>query len=554
MFANGPSPVFVMSLIRNYNYDPYGKETIFTYDLTGNLIKETNAKNNETLYTYNADNTISKITYPDGSTTEFTYDKLGNLLTNKDQRGNITSYTYDGFGNIKTNTDSYGNVTKFEYDENSNLLKVIDPKNNETLSTYDKNNQLIQTKLPLEMINGEIIYAIKEYEYDVLGNLTKLVSTGTKDLTAKREVYYTYYDNNLIETVSNNSGAYTKNFYDKNGNLIKNEILRDTGIYDISKYVYDNQDRLIKKIALVDESDIYNANNYPNIQNIRDSEYPGKLQLITENVYDILGSLTKVITSKAFQYLETDTIIRDKYTVWYSYDLLNRPDETTWIHNNQTVYNKNYYDEIGNIIKVRNKKGYYATYSFNNMNRLTKVEGPLAGYKITFRYDLAGNKISETNSKNNTMTYTYDKLNRLETIIDPYGVIINKNIYDENGNVTKVIDAKGYISASTDEGRYGTEYTYDIANRLVTVVDPEIAELNDPSKYTVKYEYNQFGETTKVIDALGYETNYEYDNSGNLTKVIDAKNIETKFTYDKQNNKLSMTDGRNNQKTYLYGV
>ena len=92
---------------------------------------------------------------------------------------------------------------------------------------------------------------------------------------------------------------------------------------------------------------------------------------------------------------------------------------------------------------------------------------------FTYSYDLAGNKTSETNAKNDTITYAYDKLNRLRTVTDPYGAIISDKVYDENGNNVKAIDAKGYLTGSDDASRYGIQYLYDLANRLVSVTDSE---------------------------------------------------------------------------------
>ena len=62
----------------------------------------------------------------------------------------------------------------------------------------------------------------------------------------------------------------------------------------------------------------------PNISSIRDAEYSGKVQLITGYEYDILGNKTKMLSPGAYGYTESDTANRDKYSVWFSYDALNR--------------------------------------------------------------------------------------------------------------------------------------------------------------------------------------------------------------------------------------
>ncbi|MHB8065665.1 MAG: hypothetical protein ACYDG2_24110, partial [Ruminiclostridium sp.] len=85
---------------------------------------------------------------------------------------------------------------------------------------------------------------------------------------------------------------------------------------------------------------------------------------------------------------------------------------------------------------------------------------------LKYKYDLAGNKLSETNAKGDTMTYAYDKLNRLQTVTDTYDKVISTKVYDANGNISKEIDAAGYLSADNDEARYGTLYTYNLANLL----------------------------------------------------------------------------------------
>ncbi|WP_053955206.1 RHS repeat protein [Inediibacterium massiliense] len=187
------------------------------------------------------------------------------------------------------------------------------------------------------------------------------------------------------------------------------------------------------------------------------------------------------------------------------------------------------------------------------MNRIKTIQNPL-GYKITYQYDLVGNKLSETNELNHTMTYTYDKLNRLERTIDPYGVVISKKVYGANGNVIKEIDAKGYLSGSTDNDRYGIEYKYDLANRWTEIAHPQMYQFNNYMlKSEVTYEYNQYSQKIKTTDGEGNVTKYEYDNGPKLVAVIDALGDYTRYSYDQAGNKLTITNGNGQTTKYIYG-
>ena len=246
-----------------------------------------------------------------------------------------------------------------------------------------------------------------------------------------------------------------------------------------------------------------------------------------------------------------------KYTTVFSYDELNRlvkatrkfgnGDLNTQYSNISTQYT---YDKAGNKVSEENTRGYKTIYTYDNMNRVESVTDALKN-PFKYAYDMAGNKLSETNSKGDSMTYGYDKLNRIVTITDVYKKVVGRKVYDANSNVTKDIDAKGYLSGNDDNSRYGTVYTYDLARRLVTKATPEAAA---KGKYTIKYEYNQYSEVVKQTDALDNATAYEYDAVGRLVKVTDALNISTKYSYDKLGSKLSMTDGRGKLTRYSYGA
>ena len=515
--------------------DALGNIKSYEYDILGNLKKEIDQKGNETVYDYNSDGTLAKVIYADGGTIQYEYDKLGRKTRLEDQRGNVVKYTYNGFGKIKLQKDPYNNTIEYKYDLRGNPVTIIDKRGSATYFIYDPLGRIKEKKIPIEKDkSGNVYYTIEKYGYDEVGNIIKKTITGNKNKGSKRETFYTYYDNNLIETITQNSGSYTEYSYDKNDNVIKTKTLREAEEYNIEKYEYDASNRLIKQINLVDEEDIYETDNIANIENLRDKEYSDKIQVITSFEYDILGNKIKEISPKAHMYPEDDEMNRGKYITNFTYDILNRLEKIITRHNDKDVYIQYYYDEAGNKIKERNQRGYESTYSYDKLNRIKTITDA-RGSTITYDYDLAGNKISDTNALGNTMKYEYDKLNRVEKIIDPYNIVISQKDYDEHGNIITEIDAKGY----------SRKYEYDLAHRLIAVTDPENAKTT--------YEYNKYGERIKETNGMGESMEYKYDSGGRLVEVIDALGVTTIYRYDKMNNKLHMTDGRGKTTSYTYG-
>ncbi|MDR3586820.1 MAG: hypothetical protein P4L59_16125 [Desulfosporosinus sp.] len=237
----------------------------------------TDANNNTTTYAYNPDGTLQKVVYPDTGFITYTYDNRKNKTSEKDQDGNTTNYSYNGFGKIGTLTNAKQNTIVYAYYNNGNLNSVKDQRGHYTYYSYYPDNDLQQKKTSLDASN----FAIENYVTDECGNVTQKTLTGTLDTTSSRITTYTYYDNNLLQTASDTSsqscsGSYTKNYYDLNKNLIKLETKRDASNTDVLKYHYDNRDRKIQDIKLVDQSDVYNAASLPNLTALLDPDYSGK--------------------------------------------------------------------------------------------------------------------------------------------------------------------------------------------------------------------------------------------------------------------------------------
>ena len=507
--------------------DPLGNQSSYVYNVLDNTIKQTDKRGNITSYEYNADGTLSKTTASDGGVIAYLYDLLGRKTEVKDQRGNETTYAYSAFGSPRSEKDSYDNQVEYKYDLNGNPVIQKDKNGGMTTILYDACNRVIEKRLPLSKdSSGTVIYAREKYYYDEAGNLKSFVRTGTKDKTAIRTTNYTYYDNNLTNTITNDSGAKTINSYDLNGNLIKLEKLKakdaeGNSVFDAEEYVYDDMNRQVAKIVLADKEDIYEFDSLPNSKSLIDSE-EDKVRLITTMEYDLLGNKTKEISPSG-------------NVTSFTYDPMNRVLTTSKSVEDGIILVSYQYDANGNRTSEVNERGFEKEYTYDSMNRL-KTFSDATGYIFTYDYDLAGNKIEETNAKNSTLTYSYDKLNRLKTTTDPFGIVISTREYDANGNMVKDTDAKGNAEF----------YSYDMAGRLVKSTSREGNE--------AKFEYNHYGEKTKAIDGLGNSTAYEYDSVGRLLKVIDANGIKTTYTYDLSGNKLYMTDGRGKTTSYIYGA
>ncbi|KAB3535456.1 RHS repeat protein, partial [Alkaliphilus pronyensis] len=504
--------------------DPLGAVTSFQYDVLGNLVKRTNPKGHITTWVYSSASTMDAEKHPDGSSKWYTYDRKGRKISETDERGYVTTYRYSSLGKLLKVEDPYQNTRELKYDLSGNLISEKDKRGSISYFSYDKTNRLTQKRLPLQLdAAGNTDYLIEDYQYDSVGNLIRKKITSSKDATFIRETSYTYYDNNKVETVSDNNGAYSKSTYDLNGNLVELKKAKNDKEFEIERYQYDSLNRQITKIQLVNAEDIYEGDKYSHLI----EETTGKLQLITQYQYDPMGNKITETNPKGDQ-------------IKYRYDLLGQVIEITRDLDGQEVSQHFDYDANGNRIKSTDEKGNETKYHYDTMNRLLTIIDPM-NQPFTFEYDLAGNKITETNSLGYKMTYEYDQLNRLQIIKDPLNKIIRQNEYDENGNLVKYIDGKGYE----------TLQFFDLANRVIKKIDPEA---NEDNKHTAIYQYLPTGELIKETDAYGHSMTYQYDNGGRLQAVTDQLGVTTRYGYDLIGNKLFMQDGRGKVTKYHYGA
>ena len=246
------------------------------------------------------------------------------------------------------------------------------------------------------------------------------------------------------------------------------------------------------------------------------------------------------------------------------YDRLGRPITLTNALNQVTV---NVYDGANNLVQItqnynpahgqnhQNTHNLTTRYAYDGANRPTHITDTL-GQVSKYDYDSAGRLATLTqnydphqgenahNEYNLKTHYTYDDLGRLETITDPLGrqtrtTYNNRNLiaqsivnfqngiytslqpdtdlittyhYDENGNLSQMVDVLGRV----------THFDYDALNRLKTRTHNYQPSSSDPAaNLSTHYSYNALGQITTKTNALNQTTRYYYDDLNRLEKIIE---------------------------------
>lgn len=163
------------------------RKTTFTYDLVGNLKKQTEPLGNlaggtthTTTYAYDAIDQLTAVTNAKGEKIAYDYDNVGNLVKVTEPKGNETAdpddfthtYEYDLNHRVTKAIDAAGQAVQYRYDDDSNRIQVTDKEGNTTTVTYDERGLVKETKVP----HKDGVDRITRYEYDKVGNQTKVIS------------------------------------------------------------------------------------------------------------------------------------------------------------------------------------------------------------------------------------------------------------------------------------------------------------------------------------------------------------------------------------------
>lgn len=523
------------------------------YDEEGNILKEINPNYLDrgigdgigVEYEYDDANRRIKIKYPTGGIKRIKYDSKGNI-TKIIEPANYNEKTDDGCGreyeydnrNRLTVVKNQGKVEKkFIYDIDGRVIKEINAKgyfsaeSDElrfgTLYEYNSADWITEKRVPVSKENGEILYNVTVYKYDLAGR--KIEEKRSRQYVKEKEypeewntISYSYDKNSRIIKISDSTGAEINYAYDCLSNRTLEKAKINDSTYKTKRYYYDSIGHLYKIKEDIKGEDLPNSD-----RNTEEAE--------TLYEYDANGNIIKVVTPEGYESTMT-------------YDAANRLVEIKKAVNHGRNYRVTTYeyDKAGNIVKETDVNGNSIKYEYDTMNRQTKIIDKEGGVTRLY-YDASGNIIKQITPENydrskddgKGTTYSYDTMNRLVKVTNALGVIVQKNKYNEAGELIEKQDAS----------KTGVNYTYDIGGRVKNIVTPKAVENNAVSQ---EYFYDALGNVTGIKDGEGNQTSYNLDPWGRITEINKADGSREWYNYDYAGNITSTIDGNGNKTEYSY--
>ena len=422
-----------------------------------------------TAYEYDPIGRITMTTYPD--TTYATADYMKGILTYIDSNGHKKVEEKDIYGRIVKIEEYTGDeatgftlyaTTLYEYDISGNLTKVIDAQNNQTSITYDTLSRKTSMDDP-DMGHWE-------YNYDANGNLVYQIDAKLQEITFEYDALSRITRKNYPDL------TYVQYTYDESFSTYSTG--RPTTLTDASgttKFYYDVLGNAVKTIKTIDSVDYITETTYDAIGRTATLTYPDGTVIKYE--YNTGGSLYKVTNSSgSYAYAEYSSYnalgqyglatFGNGVTTTYQYRTDNNRlnSITTNSPSAGSLINLTYnYDSVGNITGITDSidSTKTRTFVYDELDRLTEANSTSYGGSLIYQYDKVGNM--KYNCRYGD--YQYDDPDHIHAVtsVTKNGQTIDSYTYDANGNM---------------ETGAGRTFTYDYDNMPTSIAVNSKATLN----------------------------------------------------------------------------
>ncbi|WP_332605347.1 RHS repeat-associated core domain-containing protein [Acinetobacter sp. ESBL14] len=486
-----------------------GKTSIYTYDVTGNLIQYKNSLDHITTYSnYDGLGNVGKVTDPNGFVTEYSYDARSRVINKKEtlSSGQVrtTTYQYGTFG--VTQTETNGMRETINYNDNGTMASITHGVGSSIISgqyyTYSKLGKLLRldykegANTRFSMINehnqlgwttankgnnGQDI----RYEYDGNGNVIRQIDS------LGRVTTYSYDANNHLTQEKRPDGSIIQSSYDAQGNIIS---VKD-GKGNTTSYTYDGFGNLLTSQSPDTGLTKYSYDVDGNLIQLTRAN-----NVITTYSYDALGRQTKAQTGTQTQAWVYDNCTNGKGRLCGTSDGIS-----------SSGYG---YTKDGQVIvqaKIINGINYQTSWTYDSYGRLSSESLANNSYKISYGYD------------------TMSRVNNVKVQIQGVNQDVVKNIaYEPYGGIKNWTYGNGLTRATS----------YDKDFRLIGINTDTIQKLS--------HSYNGNNWISSINNNLeaNRTSNYSYDFLGQLTKAASAQYTES-WTFDKNGNRSSRLGNTN---------
>ncbi len=528
------------------------------FDDDGRLVASIDAQGYRIEFDHQIPQRLERVRDRRGNFTTYSYDEEGRVLTETNALNQTITRTYDNDGNVLTETDALDRVRTMTWDERGNQLTETNDLGQTDTRTYNARNQLPTEVDDLERrviknqynpFNGALIRTENALDQATLFSYDSGIGSGeTGELVGisdplGRATGYTLDAAGRGWRVRETDAVGTQTTYshDSMGRVIaeaRPRTLADGSVVqEVTTTTYDEKGR-VRRVDHPDGS--FSTTDYNAID--KPERECDALSRCTTTIYNTRGEIDLVIyaddTFEQTTYDENGNTIaqRDRggRTTRMVYDVANRLIETIYpdatpengddgdpANNPRTI---NEYDAAGQLRFVTNERGHRTEYRYDKAGRQTHVIDALGNTTVT-SYDNAGQRSSVTDAEDRTTKFEYDRAGRLIETVHPDETAGNDG---DNPRTRVDYDAAGQKIAAIDEMGRITRYAYDALGRLervvlpnpITGVNPELVDGQSPAgsgTLTTRYVYDQRGNKTQQIDALGRITRFEYDSMGRQT-------------------------------------
>ncbi|WP_173065893.1 DUF6531 domain-containing protein [Sulfurimicrobium lacus] len=473
-------------------------------DASGTTVGWTLRKADDTLETYDANGRLLSIADRQQRTQTLTYSdgtagpNGGYVL---DAAGNATTMILP-LGRVIRLTDSNGRFLRFDYDISLQIVMITDPAGGKYRYAYDANRNLKSVTYPDNKV--------RTYHYNEAAN------TGGANLPHA-----------LTGITDENGVRYATYSYDSSGRAIGEAHAGNVDTYGLNFGT--------NSTAVTDPLGTVRTYNFQTILGVAKStgtNQPGGSGC---------GAASSAQTYDGDGNLSSRTDFNGTRTT-YSYDLT-RNLETSRIEAVGTPQAR--------TISTSWHPSYRLPLKIAEPQRLT-----------SYTYDAQGNPLTKTLQSTldatgaqglsatpvgtpRTWTYTYNPYGQILTLDGPRTDVADLTTYTYYGPTDPDLGKRGNLASLTNALGYTTQISaYDLNGNPLTLIDPNglATQLGYDLRQrltsrsvggeTTRYQYDNVGQLTQIVQPDGSSLNYTYDDAHRLTRISDSLGNRIDYTLD----------------------